>query len=615
MTGHGGIDTSESESSSQTSARSENLWRELLKSFWDDYEWFVVGGLAATAFVLGYFGFENQPTAPGEQRSILDNLYHSLQLFWLEYGSASEPSTLYLDIARFLAPAMLFYAGVRAIMAITREQVQLFWMRLTWKDRVVICGLGRKGLLLARLFKGRGCSVAVIEKDDENDAIKGCRERGIVVLIGNATDSAMLRRARVHKAKYLIAVCGQDGTNADVAVHAQEFFKEKRSRNGELTAFVHVVDLELCELLRERVTQPWGRDSFRLELFNVFESGARAWMSKKAPLPKPGDSRRPHLVVVGAGQLGKALVVKSAKKLLTFHPEAYPRITIVDREAERRRDWLHLRYPQLHHVCELVAIHTDVAWPEFEEGKFLLDSEGRCEVTAIYICLDDDARGVAAALALLKRVRDNKVTIMVRTAEDAGLADLVRGKDGTGDDFELLRAFPLLEQTCTPEALLGETFEESLARSIHKDYVRREKEKGQTAERNPSIVDWQQLPESLKESNRRQADHIDVKLRAVGCDRARVTERPSEPFVFSEKEEELLAKLEHQRWMAERRFDGWTHAPGQKNLERKTSPDLVPWEELSPPEKEKDLATARELPALLQRAGFRVYRLSEGDVS
>ena len=44
---------------------------------------------------------------------------------------------------------------------------------------------------------------------------------------------------------------------------------------------------------------------------------------------------------------------------------------------------------------------------------------------------------------------------------------------------------------------------------------------------------------------------------------------------------------------------------------RKTSPDLVPWGELSPEEQRKDRDAVRELPALLQRAGFRIYRLDE----
>lgn len=577
----------------------------------DDFEWIVVGGLAVTAFVLGYLGFEDQP-APGEAPSTLDHLYRSLQLFVLEYGSTSEPSSWELDMARVLAPAVTVYTATRALAAIFRERVQLLRLRFTRKKRVVICGLGRKGLLLARSFKARGYHAAVIEQDEDNDRTKGCREQGIAVLIGDATDPAMLRKARVQRATFLISLCGQDGTNADVAAHAQELLSDERRRSGALTAFVHVVDLELCRLLRDRVAAAGERDSFRLELFNVFESGARAWLSEHPPFGEAGEERdgRPHLLVVGVGQMGRSLIVGAAREWLTLHAgsDRRPRITIVDREALRKMESLRLRYPQLEQVCELVPAQTDTTWPDFERGKFLLDAEGRCDVTTIYVCLDDDVRGFAAALALLERVREHGVTIVVRTAEDAGLAAAVPGKSGAKDGFELLRAFPVLDRTCTPELLLGETTTEILARAAHEDYVRRETEKGEDRKTNPSLVDWHELPEGLRESNRRQADHVAVKLRAVGRGIAPLADPDAEPIELSAEEVELLAELEHERWMAERVFEGWTHAPPPKDVARKTSPDLVPWHELPEAEKEKDRGTVRGLPALLATAGLGVFR-------
>src|SRR5207248_2665129 len=70
-------------------------------------------------------------------------------------------------------------------------------------------------------------------------------------------------------------------------------------------------------------------------------------------------------------------------------------------------------------------------------------------------------------------------------------------------------------RTCTPELLLGGT-NEALARMIHEEYVRQQQKLGQTTETNPSMVPWDELPEGLKESNRRQADDIGRKLREVG---------------------------------------------------------------------------------------------------
>lgn len=574
----------------------------LLRNHW---KWVVAAALAVAAFVLGFWGFEKQVTEPGQGRSVLDSAYRSLQLFRLEYGSPFEPTSWQLDAARLLAPAALLVVAASVLVAVFHERLQLlgFGQR---KERVVICGLGRKGLLLARAFKRRGCLVVVIEQDQENSRIKACRDERIPVLIGDVTDPAMLRKARVHRAKHVIAVCGQDGVNADVAAHARELVAANTPEQGLLTAFVHMVDLELCRLLRHRFARAGQQAFFRLELFNVFESGARAWLNEHPPFVRTGEAPdgRPHLLVVGAGQMGMSLVVGAARQWLTLDPDLrlHPRITIVDREAERRKESLLLRLPRLGEVCDLVAVTTDVTWPEFAEGKFLRGWDGRFDVTTIYVCLDDEARGVAAALELHELVSEDDVPVVLRTAETAGLAAAVQG-------YGTVRIFPLLDRTCAPEVLLGETPNEMLARGIHEDYVRHERDAGKTVEDNESLVDWHELPEGLKESNRRQADHISVKLNAIGFTYESPGDGALEAVSFTPEQVEYLARMEHDRWVAERLFEGWTYAKGPKNIERKTSPDLVSWEELAEDGREKDRAAGRDLPALLKSVGLGVYPL------
>ena len=149
---------------------------------------------------------------------------------------------------------------------------------------------------------------------------------------------------------------------------------------------------------------------------------------------------------------------------------------------------------------------------------------------------------------------------------------------------------------------------EKIARAIHEDYVRLQKEKGQTPQTNPSMISWNELPENFKESNRQQADHISIKLNAVGCEVAPLNDRDAELFKFTPEEIELLAEKEHERWVEERKLDGWK--PGQtKDIEKKISPYLVSWDQLTEEIKEYDRNTVRSLPAFLASAGFGIYRL------
>lgn len=110
------------------------------------------------------------------------------------------------------------------------------------------------------------------------------------------------------------------------------------------------------------------------------------------------------------------------------------------------------------------------------------------------------------------------------------------------------------------------------------------------------MVPGDELLESLKESNRRQADHIGVKLKAVGCGIAPLTDWEAERFQFTPEEVERMAEMEHRRFVEEWLRAGWTYAPGPKNLERRTSPDLVPWDEL--PEAEEGSQCCARVAAL-----------------
>lgn len=72
---------------------------------------------------------------------------------------------------------------------------------------------------------------------------------------------------------------------------------------------------------------------------------------------------------------------------------------------------------------------------------------------------------------------------------------------------------------------------------------------------------------------------------------------------------EKLAEQEHIRRCEERQKDGWRYAPGEKNPTEKTNPCLVLWEVLSEEEKNKDRSAVRNIPIILARFGYEVYKI------
>ena len=141
---------------------------------------------------------------------------------------------------------------------------------------------------------------------------------------------------------------------------------------------------------------------------------------------------------------------------------------------------------------------------------------------------------------------------------------------------------------------------EPIARAIHARWVDEQIGAGKSA------PPWEELDESRKESSRDQARDIPIKLGMLGYDIAPLRDRDARHFTFTHEEVERLAGAEHVRWMHERIADGWT--AGDKDVTRKTTPYLVPFEELPAEIAEFDRMYVREIPRLLAGVGLQVVR-------
>jgi len=570
------------------------------------FEWPTIATCAVISIVLGYIGFAQMYEALGEKQDFWGKLYPSLQLFVMESGAVTGPVTWPLQVARFLAPAVTLVTAAKAFAVVFGEQVRRLRLRLT-HGHTVVCGLGRKGLLVTEELRRSGERVVVVERDESDPGLLAARDCGALVLLGDAAEAGVLRRAGLARARRVLAVCGDDGVNATVAVHAPALCSERRSR--PLDCVVHIVDGHLCRLLKEQELRGDARCAVRLEFFNAFDLGARVLLRHHPPFDSDSATGgvAPHIVVVGCGTMGSSLVGQAARQWWQSAREDGRRltITIVDLAAATRCDAIRVRWPRLAACCDLVPVELDVTSPQFERGAFLEgDRTGRPAVGTVYVCLDDDARGLTAALAVHASPHGRGVPIVVRTSELSGLARLTATSMG---GFENLSCFPVLAAVCMPERLFAGTHE-TLARAMHEEYVADQLRDGATIRDNAALVPWEQLADDLRESNLREADHIVTKLAAVGCDVAPMSDWDAEDFLFTPDEVERMAEMEHARWMSERLAAGWSYDQGPKDPERKTNPFLVPWDDLPEDERENDREAVRDLPRLLGSVGLQVVR-------
>lgn len=404
------------------------------RSSWQSLKWPVAIGIVATT-LLGWAGFaERYP-----DQSTLDHLYQAICLFVFEAGVIPAPVPWQLQVARFAAPVVTGLTVAVAMLTILRERVQLMRAR-RMRDQVLVCGLGSRGVLIATRFAEAGYRVACVESDENNPHIALCRERGIPVLVADATDPYTLGRLGVGRAKYLLAVTGDDYRNAAIAGAARTANASRR--RGTLACLADIESFDLCALLRESVLAATDDNAYSLRLMNIQEAGARIALRVAPPRTRVGHAT--HVVIIGLGQMGRALALSIAEE--HRQPTAGPlRFTFIDARATVKIERLNIRYPWLSQVCTMRALDLEKGSPEFERCEYLFDTRGTLDVDAVFLCFEEDALAVNAAITVARHLTDTEIPLLVRVQMIGGLDQLLPKREN-------LHLFDLLDRACAVES-------------------------------------------------------------------------------------------------------------------------------------------------------------------
>ena len=206
--------------------------------------------------------------------------------------------------------------------------------------------------------------------------------------------------------------------------------------------------------------------------------------------------------------------------------------------------------------CQLVASAGDLSDPDCPPLQFPAGSGVGTGSTIAFVCLEDDAAGLRAAIRARRSLEEHAPVVVCTTKRASSVTELLSGSGSS--------------------VLPNETY---------------------------------------RRSNRDLAFDIGAKLRRVDCAIEPMADWDAPVFVFSFDELELLARLEHERWSADRRRDGWVYGP-ERTAEKKLHPDLVPWEQLSEDVRDKDREAVRLIPGLLATyAGFSIVRRPLADAT
>jgi len=546
---------------------------------------FVV--MAVVAFVLGVIGFAVYlPKSPSDHANTAADVgYYTLQLFVLGADplAAGGPYNPMLEIARFLAPATTLFAVIETLRVLLSSRLRRLRASRS-SGHAVVCGDGPAAVLLARNLTATHRQVVLVGPRIDPELHSGPR---LVALNGDPTDLATLRSSGVARAAQVYA-CGESSAqNTAVILLARELH---RDAGPELAAYAQVSDGTLCTALRARRIGLDSDPGFRLDFFALNDLAARSLLDKHPPSQNTAGATR--ATIVGFHDFGRAVLTELSRRRPADAGQLY--VTVV---SERP-------------AAEIRALAADLV-PEVPDIEVVSElGSHRGEAGTTYVCLPDTDSVVIRALRL---VRTDGSAVVACLPSRSVFARTLTGPTSSrlfDDLFCRLSVFGILDESCRPERVQSDPTD-GLARAIHARYVEMCRAAGDIEGTNPSIVPWADLPDHLRRSSFAQANHIGVKMAALGCVIVPAAADIVE-FSYRDREVETLAELEHQRWVAERTAAGFIYGPVRKEREH---PDLVDWDQLGGPAKAKDRDSIEFLPTLLARAGFRILRLDKHDIA
>jgi hypothetical protein len=420
---------------------------------------------------------------------------------------------------------------------------------------------------------------------------------------GDATNSDVLTLAGGLHARTIVVCTGDDATNIDVALHVKDLVSNRQQTGSRaLVVLTEMRDQWVFSRLIDHDRQALGSDDVELRLFNTYENAARLLL-RSLPLPPGPEIDCGVFVIAGFGKLGQQIMLH----LIRAAPAALgtkTKIIVLDRSAERQRIQFLQIYPAVAELADVSFVEANISLDSQQVWSTIEKIVRDLPLLGVAICFNDDQTGLYGGLSMRRLLDDLSrihVPVFLRLGRHRHLGQFVAAMESRQGQHHRFQVFGSLEELLSPNILIrGEL--DTLAKAIHTQYRDSRQFVGRPY---PADKQWNVLPETLKMSNRRRADNMPILLAQAGL-RMVPSTTPS-PLELSPDEIELLAQLEHLRWVIERRLLGVSYGEVRSEFPPRNEL-LVDWEQLPEAERERNRADFRNLPKVLAEANFEIRR-------
>lgn len=194
-----------------------------------------------------------------------ESLFATYSLFALQ-PPYKLPHSWPLRVLYFTYPLFGLVVVADALVRVTlllfsRQENQKEWTKVlasTYRDHIILCGLGRVGYRILERLLQWNLDVVVIEKDDHSSFLQRVQQLKVPVLLLDARQEESLAAAGIAHARTLVICTNDDLANVEIALDA-------RRLNPQVRVVLRMFDEDIANKLR---------DAFNLDI--AFSSAAAA---------------------------------------------------------------------------------------------------------------------------------------------------------------------------------------------------------------------------------------------------------------------------------------------------------------------------------------------------
>ena len=501
-----------------------------------------------------------------------------------------------LVVAQILVPGIAVFSAGQLFLTGVRKNLRTA-MASRKSNHSIVCGIGDVGMQIVQNLRAANHMIVAVDLQGDSANAATCEKAGVAVLQGDAKSSHVLLAAGIRRAQTAIVCTGSDSENMDVALQINAIHAELPQRRGdEIQVLAELRNDWMHKRLVTSDKRSLGSAHVDLRLFNSFNAAARM-LIKRIHLPPGPEFEARTFVLVGFGAYGREI----ALHLIRSSPVAFGeklKIVVFDQNADAARQRFLNTDPAAAEKASIEFIAASVVPGSCDLARVIepaLESAG--PLLGIALALGDDEMSLCAALemrSLLDRNGHVHVPVYVRLEHYLRLGEVVRSIEDLSAFRDRLQSFGTLEETLSADVLLGFRLD-TFAQALHEDY----RQRSQDSINPQANVPWRELPEFMKMSNRWRADHTPLLMELAGLHLEPGVSSPS-VLPLSEKQIELLARLERRRYtiersLIERRFGS---AQGQ------SMPD---WDGLTEDQKDSERREVARLPEIMARLGIQLH--------